>query len=350
MRILLTGGAGFIGSHVLQRLLEHDVVLIDRLDTSGNLNRLKPHPRVRFFYHDLRAPISDYLAGQLGRFDWILHLAAGTHVDRSIENPLEFVYDNVVGTCNLLDFARRIKPRGFLQFSTDEVFGPAPNGVRYKEWDRYKSGNPYAATKAGAEELAISYHNTYGLPVIVTHTMNVVSRMQHYEKFLPSTVRKVLLGETVLIHADKTKTIPGSRFYIGADSVADAALFLMERGEPGEKYNIVGEREINNLELAKMIAGFVGKPLHYEMQNFHESRPGHDLRYALDGSKMEKMGWKPPQTIEQTIQSAVEWYLENPDWLGLSSETASAAASNSSQPHSTKNSAEHRKLSAVAAG
>ena len=316
MRILLTGGAGFIGSHVLQRLLEHDVVLIDRLDTSGNLNRLKPHPRVRFFYHDLRAPISDYLAGQLGRFDWILHLAAGTHVDRSIENPLEFVYDNVVGTCNLLDFARRIKPRGFLQFSTDEVFGPAPNGIRYKEWDRYKSGNPYAAPKAGAEELAISYHNTYGLPVIVTHTMNVIGTHQHPEKYVPSTIRKVRDGDVVTVHSDKTKTIAGSRFYINAKHVADAVCFLMQNGEPGEKYNIVGEREMDNLELAKLISKYVGKPLKYEMVDFHSSRPGHDLRYALCGEKMKKLGWTPPETFEEGLKETVNWYLRNPGWLG----------------------------------
>ncbi len=326
MRILLTGGAGFIGSHVLARLVKegHDVVIVDRLDTSGNLNRLaslRGDPRVSFFFHDLRAPISDYLANQLGRVDWILHLAAGTHVDRSIEHPLEFVYDNVVATCNLLDFARRSPLKGFLQFSTDEVFGPAPPGTAYKEWDRYKSGNPYAATKAGAEELALSFHNTYGVPVVISHTMNVVGKMQHWEKYCPLVIRKVLQGETVTIHADKTATIPGSRFYIGADSVADAVMFLMERGEAGDKYNIVGEREINNLELARIISGFVGKPLKYKLLNWHESRPGHDTRYALCGEKMRKLGWEPPQTIETTLKQIVEWYLKNPAWLGIEGET-----------------------------
>ena len=319
MRILLTGGGGFIGSHVLSRLIkEHDVTIIDRLDTSGNLNRLAGHrgsPRLRFFFHDLKAPISDYLAGQLGNFDWVLHLAAGTHVDRSITNPLEFVYDNVVGTCNLLDFARKQSLKGFLQFSTDEVFGPAPVGTSYKEWDRYKSGNPYAATKAGAEELAISYHNTYGVPVMVTHTMNVIGSYQHPEKFVPSTIRKVRDGEVVTIHADRTKTVPGSRFYIGAESVADAVCFLMDHRSSGEKFNIVGEREIDNLSLARLISGYVGRPLHYELVDFHGERPGHDLRYALDGEKMRKLGWEPPDTIEQTLKKTVDWYLRNPDWL-----------------------------------
>lgn len=322
MRVLLTGGAGFIGSHVLDRLVQdHTVTVVDRLDTSGNLNRLaryKGDSRVRFFYHDLRAPISDFLAGQLGsRFDYILHLGAATHVDRSIACPMEFVQDNVVATCNILDYARLAGCGKFLYFSTDEVFGPAPAGVAYKEWDRYRSGNPYAATKAGAEELVVAFHNTYGLPAFVTHTMNVVGKYQHPEKFVPSTIRKVRDGEVVTIHADKTRTVPGSRFYIGADSVADAVVFLLDRAEPGDKYNIVGEREIDNLSLAKLIAGFVGKPLKYELTDFHSARPGHDLRYALCGEKMRKLGWTPPDTIEQTLEKTVAWYLRNPDWLGV---------------------------------
>ena len=320
MRVLLTGGAGFIGSHVLDRLvLEHHVTIIDRLDTSGNLNRLeryKGDSRVRFFYHDLRAPISTYVAGQLGaKFDYILHLGAATHVDRSIENPMEFVQDNVVATCNILDYARMAGCGRFLQFSTDEVFGPAPTGTAYKEWDRYRSGNPYAATKAGAEELAIAYHNTYGVPVIVTHTMNVMGQYQHPEKMIPSTIRKVRDGQVVVIHSDKTRTKAGTRFYIHAKHVADAVMFLLENGDLGEKYNIVGEREVSNLELADTIAGFVGEPLFYEMTDFHSSRPGHDLRYALDGTKMKNLGWVPPETFEEGLKETVEWYLSNPAWL-----------------------------------
>ena len=319
MRVLLTGGAGFIGSHVLDRLVqEHAVTIIDRLDTSGNLNRLaryKGDNRVRFLFHDLKAPISSYLDGQLGRHDYILHLGAATHVDRSIECPMEFVQDNVVATCNILDHARKTGCKRFLQFSTDEVFGPAPEGTAYKEWDRYKSGNPYAATKAGAEELAISYHNTYGLPVIVTHTMNVIGPAQHPEKMVPSTIRKVRDGETVIIHANRTRTKAGSRFYIHAKHVADAVMFLLDKGEAGEKYNIVGEREVDNLELATAIAGFVGKPLKYEMVSWHEQRPGHDLRYALCGEKMKQLGWVPPDTFEHGLEETVAWYLKNPSWL-----------------------------------
>lgn len=320
--ILITGGAGFIGHHVVEHFLRHTthrLVLIDRLDTSGNLNRLAEvganSPRVRFVYHDLKAPISDQLAEQIGRPDAILHLAAATHVDRSIECPMEFVMDNVVATCNILDFARRARPELFVQFSTDEVFGPAPASTAYGEDDRYRSGNPYAATKAGAEELAVSYHNTYRLPVIVTHTMNVIGERQHPEKYVPGTIAKVRDGERVLIHADKTRTRAGSRYYIHARNVARAVDFLMRHGSPGEKYNIVGEREMDNLELAERIAAAVGRSLAYEMVDFHSSRPGHDLRYALDGAKMARMGWTLPDTIEQSIADVVTWSLAHPHWL-----------------------------------
>lgn len=322
-KCLVTGGAGFIGHHLVEYLLiktNWDITLIDRLDCSGNLNRLAEvgaakNPRVRFIFHDLRAPINDQLAAQIGAHDFILHLAAATHVDRSIENPMEFVLDNVVATCNIMDFARLVGCSKFVQFSTDEVFGPAPGHIRYDEWDRYKSGNPYAATKAGAEELAISYHNTYKLPVIVTHTMNVIGERQHPEKFVPMTIKKIRDGETVTIHADKTCTIPGSRYYIHAKHVADAVRFLLDKGEPGEKYNIVGQREVNNLELAQIIAAAQNKPLRYELVDFHSSRPGHDLRYALSGDKLAAMGWAPPTGLEAALAETVLWTLDNEHWL-----------------------------------
>ena len=331
MKVLLTGGAGFIGHHVAEHLLratDYRVTFLDRLDCSGNLNRIteidgweRHKRRCRFVFHDLRAPISDHLAHQLGEHEIILHLAALTHVDRSIADPVAAVLDNVVGTANILEHARRGCDR-FVYFSTDEVFGPAPSGTAYREWDRYRSTNPYSATKAGAEELTLAYHNTYGVPALITHTMNVFGERQHPEKYIPGTIAKVRDGDVVTVHADATRTKAGSRFYIHARNVADALLHILQVGVSGEKYNIVGEVECDNLELASLIAGAVGRPLYHEMIDFHSSRPGHDLRYALDGSKLKELGWQPKVSFMQSLERVVQWSLKHPQWLSSTSAAA----------------------------
>mgnify|MGYP001315306929 CR=1 FL=1 len=333
-KVLITGGAGFIGHHLVEFLLQntdHDIVILDRLDLSGSLSRVKhvvdQDPsyigRVDFVWHDLKAAISEFVANQLGEVEYILHLAAGSHVDRSITHPMEFVLDNVVGTANLLDYCRtKLKSslKFFLYFSTDEVFGTAPEGVLYKEWDRYDSGNPYSASKAGAEELCIAYANTYSLPIHVTHTMNVIGARQHPEKFLPLAISKVMKGEKIYIHSSPDLTVSGSRFYIDVKDVCSAVSFLMKHCVDNDirtdKFNIVGSREISNLELAQMIAKEMGKDLIYEMVDFHSSRPGHDLRYSLCGEKMKNLGWEP-HSIEQRIKDFVKWYTEpaNSGWL-----------------------------------
>lgn len=327
--VLITGGAGFIGHHLIYRMLndtDYNVVILDRLDTSGNLNRVHEvleldssyRSRVKFVWHDLKAPINEVLAKQIGDVHYVFHLAAGSHVDRSIEYPLEFVLDNVVGTTNLLDYARthiRDTMKLFLYFSTDEVFGPAPEGVLYKEWDRYNSGNPYSASKAGAEEMCLAYCNTYRMPIIITHTMNVFGIRQHPEKYIPLLIQKVRDGEKVTIHSNPSKTKAGSRFYINTEDVASAMMFLMDNHKIGDKYNIVGEREMDNLELAQTVASIMGKPLNYEMVDFHSSRPGHDLRYALCGEKMEKMGWVPEQSVTERLREVIDWSLQNNHWL-----------------------------------
>ena len=185
-RGLKTGGAGFIAHHVISFLVKNtnwDIISLDRLDYSGNLNRLDhiisnfnktEKSRIKIVFHDLKAQINPWIEKEIGNVDIILHLAAGSHVDRSIENPMEFVLDNVVGTANILEFARKLNNNKdldrFIYFSTDEVFGPAPKGIDYKENDRYNSTNPYSATKAGGEELAVAYQNTYGIPIYITHT------------------------------------------------------------------------------------------------------------------------------------------------------------------------------------
>ena len=329
MRILLTGGAGFIGAHVAEHILrntEHEVVFLDRLDFSGNLNRIsgiadweRHRDRCKFIYHDLRSPIGKITRSLIGDIDRIYHLAAGTHVDRSIEDPLSFVYDNVVATCNLLDYYRDClwQPEQFIYFSTDEVFGPAPEGVLHHEGEHYNAKNPYAATKAGAEQLCVAFQNTYALGIKITRTMNVFGERQHPEKFIPMTISKVLRGDVVTIHASPDLMKAGSRFYLHARNAAAALEFVAEHGHVGEMYNIVGEQEVDNLQLAKLIAEYVGKPLRYVLVDFHSSRPGHDLRYALDGGKLERMGWKMPKTFEQSLQKTVEWSLANPEWLAL---------------------------------
>jgi len=337
-RVLVTGGAGFIAHHVINHILnttDWEIVSLDRLDFSGNLNRLhdmmqdhstENQKRVKVVFHDLKAEINPLTASRIGNVDYILHLAAGSHVDRSIDYPMEFVMDNVVGTCNILEFARRCNNlERFVYFSTDEVFGPAPRGVFYNEYDRYNSGNPYSATKAGGEELAVCYENTYGLPVYVTHTMNVFGERQHPEKYIPMCIRKVRDGQSITVHSDSTKTIPGSRHYIHAQDVAEALMFILGlRGPiiPKEyggakcpKFNIVGKQEINNLELAEIIADAQGKPLVYEMVDFHSSRPGHDLRYSLSGEYMRKLGWEPKIDLTERIKQVVDWTLNRPDWL-----------------------------------
>ena len=338
-KILITGGAGFIAHHVIDKILsttDWEIITLDRLDFSGNLNRLKEvvssYPekeqrRVRVVHHDLKAELNPEIIASIGHIDLISHLAAGSHVDRSITYPLEFVMDNVVGTANILDYARKLDNlERFAYFSTDEVFGPAPKGVNYKENDRYNSTNPYSASKAGAEELVVAFENTYGLPSIITHTMNVFGERQNPEKYIPMVIKKVRDGEVVTVHSNKEKTVAGSRHYIHAEDVADALIFLfnynissMEPDKTGakcQKFNIVGKDEIDNLELAQFIAQSQNKTLKYEMVDFHSQRPGHDLRYALDGTKMEKMGWVP-QSAYDKLKEVVDWTLKNERWLSI---------------------------------
>lgn len=348
--VLVTGGAGFIGHHVIKYLLDNtnmEIVSLDRLDYSGNLNRiaeiLEGHSeakRLKIVWHDLKAEISDLVRQQIGFVDYILHIAASSHVDRSIKYPMEFVQDNVIGTVNLLNFAVKLnQPKGlvptlerFIYFSTDEVFGVAPQDVKFSEWDRYNSTNPYSASKAAAEEFCVAYENTYKLPVYIMHTMNVIGERQHPEKFIPMCIKQVRSKQTVLIHADPTCTIPGTRHYIHAEEVADAIHFLMnltpeeynsvmwKYGDPYHvgkcpKFNIVGTEEIDNFTVVSEIARVMHTDFKTEFIDFHSSRPGHDLRYSLDGSLMKELGWTPKRTFRENIERITKWSLANDRWI-----------------------------------
>ena len=341
-RLLITGGAGFIGHHIIDLFLkktDFQIVSLDRLDYSGNLNRLdyvvsqydkETRKRVKIVWHDLKAPISEITSNLMGDVNVVLHLAAGSHVDRSITHPMEFVLDNTVGTVNLLDYARSLKNlERMIYFSTDEIFGIAPPGVAYKERDRYNSTNPYSASKAAAEEFCVAYENTYRLPLFITHTMNVFGERQHPEKFIPMCIKKIRDGEKIYIHSDTTKTIAGSRFYIHAKDVAEAMLFLLSLtedqtkiirtpdwgGAKCPKFNIVGKEEIDNLTMVNILADAQGKQANYEMVDFHTSRPGHDLRYALDGSFMRSLGWEPRFTLRERLKEVTDWSLANKEWI-----------------------------------
>lgn len=364
-KVLITGGAGFVGSHLIEHILKNtnwNIVTLDRFDAAGNPNRMSEmlettpgidRSRVKFVFWDLKAELNEQVMKQLdGPFDYIMHLAAGSHVDRSIDEPMEFFMDNCIGTLNLLDYARfggleREKNLGddmmaempfagkFLYFSTDEVYGPYPMDAEggFKEWARLNPNNPYAAAKAAAEMAVISFANTYSIPCVITNTMNIFGERQNPEKFIPLVINKVLSGDKLLIHADKTKTQAGKRHYLHARNVCAAAVWVLENGKNLDgsaehgRYNVVGEVEIDNLALAQMIERLVKEyesehgrtstpDLNFELVDFHSSRPGHDLRYALDGSYMRDAGFTFPSEFEESLRKMVYWTLDNrAKWL-----------------------------------
>jgi dTDP-glucose 4,6-dehydratase len=268
--------------------------------------------------------VSPVLASEIGGIDYVLNVASESHVDRSIAEPAAFIQNNVALVTNMLDYARSYPVERFLHVSTDEVYGPAPAGTAHREWvDQYYPSNPYSASKAAQESIAYSYWRTYGVPVIITNTMNIIGESQDPEKFVPMVMKRILAGETVPIHASATGHV-GSRFYLHARNQADALLFALgedaptyaERRAPA-KWHVVGEREMSNLEMAELIAAYIGKPLRYELVDFHSSRPGHDLRYALDGSKIAAAGWSAPLSLEESLERTIKWTLAHPEWLAI---------------------------------
>lgn len=326
-KMILTGGAGFIASHIVDRILkttDWEICVFDKFSyASGGLLRLKEigaydNPRVKIHVVDLAAPISPLLAEDIGSVDYLLHLAAGTHVDRSIISPSDFVRDNVLGTLNILEYARKIPNlKRFLYFSTDEVFGPAAEGQKFLEWDRYNSGNPYSATKAGGEELALAWATTYNVPVVITHTMNVIGERQHHEKFLPKVVKAALRSTRIQLHTDPVTGLTASRNYLHAGDVADGVMFLLRGSAVREKYNIAREEDISCLEVVKAVSRILDRPIDYELVNPAVSRPGCDMRYGLSPTKMADMGWTAPTPFVKSVDQVVRWMVqpENEHWL-----------------------------------
>lgn len=337
-KIVITGGAGFVGHHVLEHFMRNtdwDIYVLDKLTyAASGLDRIrdietfniKSPNRIKLFSVDLQQPISEGVKKEIGEVDYILNLASESHVDRSIKDPVNFIENNVKLMLNMLEWARELKGlKKFIQFSTDEVFGTAPNGIAYKEGDRHNSGNPYSASKASQEEICKAYANTYKVPVVITNSMNIIGERQHPEKFVPLCIRKIQNDEVIQIHANEDLTKSGTRHYLHARNIAQALHFILEKTSETLSqqdaslgyWNIVGDIEIANDEFAKMIGRIMGKEAKIELVSFHSSRPGHDLEYRLDGNKLKNAGFEYPVSLEESLAKVIKWTLlpENSKWF-----------------------------------
>lgn len=332
--VLLTGGGGFIGCHVFAHIMHNTdwkVIIIDSFRHKGKTDRITEtfglHPewreRLTVITHDLTAPFSDQMIERIGHVDYVINMASESHVDRSITDPRDFIENNVHLALTMLEYIRNHPVEKFIQISTDEVYGPAPDGHNHQEGEPHRPSNPYSGSKACQEDIAYSYWRTYNLPICITNTMNIIGEKQDPEKYLPMIIKSVQDGTEINIHANADGTRIGSRFYLHARNQADALLFLLKNvefptyssGKEFARYNVVGEYEINNLELAQKVANILGKELHYKLIDFHSSRPGHDLRYALDGSKLAALGWKAPLSLDESLKNTVMWTIDHPEWL-----------------------------------
>ncbi len=314
-RVLLTGGAGFVGHHVVKYLVEHtdwDIICLVRLNGAGHLKNLAEfaeNTRVKIVYHDLKFTLNEALREDIGHVDYILHVGANSHVDRSISHPKEFFEDNVMGTVNLLEYMRLHMPNSrLINFSTDEVYGPAPEGYKYTEEDRYRPSNPYSGSKAGQTMAGFSYFNTFGLDVINTFTMNIFGPNQNPEKLIPKAIKCAKERKNMPVFAqlegDKLVSV-GSRHWLHVDNVGSALVFILENGVKGEFYNIVGTDELTNEDVVREVNRLLGTEPLIEYVDFHRSRPGHDRRYAIDGAKLAKLGWTPKLDFKEGIKRVI---------------------------------------------
>jgi dTDP-glucose 4,6-dehydratase len=331
MKIVVTGGAGFIGSAVVRLAVArgHQVVNLDALTYAAcleNVASVAGSNLYSFERADIRdgAAISDVLARH--QPDWVMHLAAESHVDRSIDGPGVFVETNVMGTYTMLQAARthwegRGRPAHFRfhHISTDEVFGSLPDdpAVKFTEDTPYDPRSPYSASKAGSDHLVRAWHETYGLPVVLTNCSNNYGPFHFPEKLIPVIILNALAGKPLPIYGDGSNI----RDWLFVEDHADALLLVVEKGQPGRSYNIGGENERTNLQLVRTLCAILddkrskAQGSYAEQITFVTDRPGHDARYAIDPSRIrDELGWRPSVTVEEGLARTVQWYLDNEDW------------------------------------
>ena len=331
MKILVTGGAGFIGSAVVRLAIArgHQVVNLDALTYAACLDNVAPvadSPDYAFEQADIRdrAALDRILAQH--RPEAILHLAAESHVDRSIDGPGTFIDTNITGTYTLLEAARSYwqaegRPAAFRfhHISTDEVFGslPADPAVKFTETTPYDPRSPYSASKAGSDHLVRAWHETYGLPVVLTNCSNNYGPYHFPEKLVPVIILNALAGKPLPIYGDGSNI----RDWLYVEDHADALLLVVQKGAVGRSYNIGGENERSNLDLVRTLCAILddlrpkASGSYADQITFVTDRPGHDARYAIDPTRIrEELGWRPSVTVEEGLRRTVQWYLDNPGW------------------------------------
>lgn len=334
MRILLTGGAGFIGSAVVRQLIAetaHTVINVDALRYSANLSAVagvEGHDRYRFVQQDICDRVA--MDALLAEFqpDAVMHLAAETHVDRSIDDPEPFISSNVLGTFNLLQavlgyFRGRTSEQQarfrYLQISTDEVYGALGADGTFSENSRYDPRSPYSASKAAADHLANAWFHTYGLPLLLTNCSNNYGPFQYPEKLIPLVIGKALAGDAIPVYGRGENV----RDWLYVEDHARALLTVLEQATPGASYNVGGRAERSNLELVRQICRLVDELLpdsgvdsRERLIQFVDDRPGHDFRYAIDPSRIETdLGWRAMESLDSGLRKTVQWYLSRPEWF-----------------------------------
>jgi len=314
--VLVTGGAGFIGSnfinHILAERNDWNIVNIDKLTYAGNLENLKDVEKninYTFVKGDIcNGELIDFLFSKYS-FNYVVNFAAESHVDRSILGSEVFFKSNVMGTNNLLEAARRHKVERFLQISTDEVYGSLGAEGYFTETTPLSPNSPYSSSKASADMMAMSFYHTYGLPVLITRCSNNYGQLQFPEKLIPLMIINALNSKKLPVYGDGLNV----RDWIYVIDHNRAVEKVLEHGKIGEVYNIGAEREMQNIEIVKLILDKLGKT--EELIQYVKDRPGHDRRYAIDASKIKnELGWEPKYTFEEAMSNTVDWYLQNKDW------------------------------------